>query len=119
MILELGTTTTTLADPSQYPYARDTELIQAKELSASGVTHIESFKVQLNTFTFSFNDMSNLDYIALHEFFVNVAQGMLYEFSLTDDLGVTRLVRFTQPKLAFVTASLGLWQGAFVVEEVI
>jgi hypothetical protein len=119
MIFTLNTTTVTLDSPAQYPLTNNTELIQAKDKSASGITHVESFEVRSNLLSYTFNDVSDADYIKIIEWFVNTVDGMLLTFSLTDDLGVTRIVRFTEPKLNFVKNSFGLWSGSFQVEEII
>lgn len=119
MIFNLDTTTVTLEKPAQYPYNEATRLVQAKERSASGITHVESFQVLTGDYTYNFEDMSPRDYTVLMEFFVNVAEGMLNEFNLTDDLNVTRLVRFASPDLEFSKDSYELWAGSFSVEQVI
>jgi len=119
MIFTLGATVVTLDSPAQYPLTNNTTLVQAKDKSASGVTHVESFDVRTNLFTYSFADMSDADYIKILEWFINTVDGMLTQFYLTDDLGVTRLVRFTEPQITFVKNSHGLWSGSFTVEEII
>jgi hypothetical protein len=120
MIFTLGTEHTfTFRDPAQYPLGNNTELIQAKERSSSGITHIESFEVQINSFTYNFTNMPQVDYNGLIEWFVNVADGMLNTFELTDDYSITRTVRFLKPTLDFTQNSVGLWDGSFSVEEIL
>jgi len=119
MIFEYSGTVVTLDDPAQYPQAENTELVQAKERSASGVTQAEDFSVKIGTFTYNFVNMSRADYTALIEFFVNTVTGMLHEFLLTDDLSVQRTVRFTTSQLSFSNTSNDLWNGNFTVEEIL
>jgi len=119
MIFTYGATVVTLDSPAQYPLVNSTMLVQAKDKSASGVTHVESFNVRTNLFNYSFVDISDTDYIKIIEFFLNVVDGMLLEFLLTDDLSVTRTVRFTEPTLNFTKNSYGLWSGNFQVEEIL
>lgn len=116
MIFNKDTVTVTLEQPAQYPYAPDTMLAQAKDKSASGVTHVENFELQTDTFTYTFKDMSDNDYQGLMGFFINEAQGQLNTFNLTDDYGATREVRFMESRLRFTSTFLGLWQGKFSVE---
>lgn len=118
MIFTLGDTVVALSAPSQYPHKEVTELIQGKERSASGITHVESFEVRTGMLTYTFADMSTSDYQLLMGFFINTAEGMLHEFALTDDLGIVRTVRFTSPTLNFSNSSFQLWAGSFTVEQV-
>jgi len=118
MKFELNGVTIELDSRAVYPYPSDTMFSQAKELSASGIVHVEDFKVRASTFTYNFEDMSDSDYIKIFEFFVNDAVGMLNEFNLTDDLNVTRTVRFTERRLGIVKKHLNLNSGSFTVEEV-
>ena len=119
MIFTLGATTVTLSDPVQYPVTPEPELIQAKELSASGVTHVEDFNVVTNSWAYKFDNMSQADYQALLDFFLNHAKGMLNTFTLTDDLGVSRLVRFKQRKLPFKNVAHMRWSGSIAVEAAV
>jgi hypothetical protein len=118
MILQFEATTVTLDDPAQYPYKQSKRLVQVKETSASGVTHVENFLIKDNRYRFVFQDMSTADYEALLGFFLDTVKGMANEFTLTDDLGVAHTVRFTSTKLDFSLTSYGLWAGSFEVEEV-
>ena len=110
--------TVTLDDPAQYPLTQDTNLVQAIERSASGISHVEDFDVKVGTITYSFQDMTDADYVKLMDWFVNKAEGMVNIFQLTDDLGNVNQVRFTTPKLKFVTNFLDLWNGSFTVETI-
>ena len=108
--------TVTLDDPAQYPSSQDTMLVQARERSASGISQVEDFVVQVGTWTYAFKDMSDADYVLLMDWFINKAEGMLNQFQLTDDLGNVNIVRFTTPRLNFITNFLDLWDGKFTVE---
>ena len=119
MIFEYSGTIVTLDDPAQYPQQENTELIQAKERSASGIIQTEDFSVRIGTFTYNFVNMSRSDYTALVEFFLNTVTGILYAFLLTDDLGVQRTVRFTSSQLSFTNTSHDFWNGNFTVEEIL
>jgi len=116
---EIGSTIVILDSPAQYPLQPSYSKVQAKDKSASGITHVESFQVQTNNHIFTFADMSQDDYQRLLNFFLNDADGMLNEFYLTDDLDEVRFVRFDSPKISFSQNSIGLWNGSFSVEEVI
>lgn len=118
MIFTRGTTVVVLDDPAQYPSGVDTELIQTKDRSASGVLHTESYLIQLRTYTYNFANMSTADYDKVVGFFINEAVGMMNEFELTDDLGVARNMKFTEPTLAFQLVSYQRHSGAFQVEVV-
>ena len=119
MIFSLDGNVKELEKPAQYPYSPDVVMVQAKESSASCAIHVEDFGVQTNSYTFVFENSSQEDYETILEWFVNTAQGMMNAFNLTDDLGVTRLVRFTEPRLAFSLNQYKLWNGSFRVEEVV
>ncbi len=118
MRFESGSTYFQFEDPAQYPHSPTTTLSQAKDGSSSGVQHVESFLIQTDTWTYSFEDMSDNDYNGLLDWFVNVADGMMNEFTLINDLGVTTVVRFTVDELKFRSNYLGLWEGSFPVEQV-
>ncbi|RLC88524.1 MAG: hypothetical protein DRJ03_02635 [Chloroflexi bacterium] len=116
MIFELGADRVELETPAQYPLANETQLVQAKDLSASGITHVESFEVETGKITYVFEDMSDNDYVNVMGWFINTANGMMNKFNLTDDLGVTREVRFTSTRIKFDLNSFRLWYGSFTVE---
>lgn len=118
MIFTLDTLIVELDDPAQYPFSPTTELVQARDKSASGITHVESFDVQTDTDTYNFDDMSNEDYQRVMDWFVNTANGMMNEFNLTNDLSVTKTVRFTTSRINFTQNDFGLWRGSFTVESV-
>ncbi len=116
MILELGASRVELESPAQYPLGNEKQLVQAKDRSASGITHVESFEVETGKITYNFEDMSDSDYVSVMEWFINVANGMMNKFDLTDDLGVKREVRFTSTRIKFDQNSHLLWNGSFTVE---
>ena len=118
MIFEKDGLTLEFRYPAQYPMKEDTELVQARDKSSSGVVHVEDFEVKTNSISFTFTNMPDSDYVALIQWFLDVAVGMLNEFYLTDDLNIRRLVRFTTPKLLFIKDSFNLRSGSFSVEQV-
>ncbi len=118
MIFNRNLKIVTLESKAEYPYVKNFEIVQAKDKSASGVVHVESFNVQTNTLTFNFRNIVENDYQLILDFFINDAEGMLNVFNLTDDLGVTRTVRFTSHVLNFQLTSYNRWSGSFTVEEV-
>jgi len=118
MIFQLGLLTVELEQPAQYPLTPSVSLIQAKDMSASGITHVESFEVQNTTTTYNFSDISDNDYQAIMSWFINTANGMMNEFELTDDLGGTTTVRFTTPTISFPLTNFGLRSGSFTVESI-
>jgi hypothetical protein len=69
MIFTLGTEVVTLDSPAQYPLQPSYMLVQAKDKSASGITHVESYEVQNNTHIYNFADMSQADYYKILGFF--------------------------------------------------
>ncbi len=118
MRFESGSTYFQFEDPAQYPYSPSTKLIQAKDSSSSGMPHVESFLVQTDKWVYQFSDMSDYDHNGLLDWFVNVADGMMNEFTIINDLGVTAVVRFTTDEIKFESNHLGLWEGSFPVERV-
>ncbi len=118
MIFEKDTLRFEMLTPAQYPMSHNTELVQARDKSSSGIVHIEDFEVMTNTITFNFVNLLNSDYNDLMNWFLNVSVGMLNTFHLTDDLTIRRLVRFTTPTLAFSKDSYNHYNGSFTVEEV-
>ena len=116
MIFQLDTTIMTLDHPAQYPLTSNTKLIQTKDRSASGITHVEDFEVTTNEYKYNFVNMGDIDYSKLLDWFLNITNGMMLEFLLTDDLGTQRLVRFLEPTLNFTKDSFQLWSGSFSVE---
>lgn len=118
MIFDLDANHMELASPAQYPQNQNTKLVQAKERTATGVTHVEDFSVRIGTYTYNFVDMSQDDYVLLMDWFVNISEGMVNSFYLTDDFGIERLVRFTTATLSFTNTSYIHWNGSFTVEVV-
>ena len=118
MIFEYHGHVVTLDDPAQYPLRDRKEKVQAKERSAASVLHTESFEVEIKSRTYVFQEMRTTDYNKLFDFFDNYADGMLNEYKLTDDLGDTNIVKFTEPVLNFELVEFDLWAGSFSVEVV-
>jgi len=118
MKLTIGGYSLTLQNPAQYPHRQDHEMIQVKETSATGTAHIEEFNILKSTYVYFFEDMPDDDYLDLLDFFISNARGQVNEFTLEDDIGFAKLVRFTQPRLNFTTNHYNLWTGSFEVEEV-
>ncbi len=102
---------------SQYPVALNTEIIQVKEKSASGIIYREDFSVRTDTVTYTFKDMQTLDYQNLLNFFLDIVNGTMETFMLTDDSGFVMYCNFTSPKLNFTKSSYELWNGTFTVEN--
>lgn len=117
MIFTKDSIVVTLEAPAQYPHGVVPKRIQASETSSSGIKHVEDYNVVIEDNSYSFADMSQNDYELLMGFFINTAQGKLYKFNLTNDLGVTKTVRFTTSQLNFRMNSYSLWNGSFSVEE--
>lgn len=103
--------------PAQYPLKKNYEIVQAKEKSANGITHVENFSVELKTKIYNFVDMSTEDYNKLLDFFVNVAVASLNTFVLENDLGESENVRFLDNKLNFSLTDYNLYSGSFGVEN--
>ena len=115
----LGVNTIEFSIPATYPYGRSTELVQVKDKTASGVVHVEDFSVVTNELKVSFKDLPEADYLALLDWHVNIAQGMLYPFDMTDDLGDTYHVRFLSSEISGNLTAFELWDVSFIVEEVV
>jgi hypothetical protein len=116
MKFKLGTITAELICGAQFSYPQSVSIVQAKERTATGIVHTESFHVKLGEYVYTFKDMGDADYAVLMDWFVNVVDAMFKSFYLTDDLGITRHVRFTVPRLSFEQTDFGLWTGDFTVE---
>ena len=116
MFFRLGVDSLEVKTPISYPYPKRTELVQAKERSASGLTHIESFDVKTTTRTYSYEDLPTAEFQALVDWFENVANGMEHVFEVTDDLGEQFNARFSSPILNFNLTSHDLWGGSFSLE---
>lgn len=115
MILTYDTTSIDIGY-SQYPYTTNTEIVQVKERSASGVPHTEDYSVVMDTMKFSFVDMPTAEFVLLSDFYLNTVRGMTTEFTLQDDKENTYTVNFASSSLAFNETSHELWSGSFTVE---
>ncbi len=102
---------------AQYPVKLNTEVTQVKEKSASGIIYRSDFAVYTNTVTYSFKNMAASDYQLLVDFFINVVNATMEQFTLTDDIGFIMVCNFAGTKLAFTKDSFELWNGSFVVEK--
>jgi hypothetical protein len=116
MFFRLGVDSLDIRTPISYPYPQRKEIVQAKERSASGITHIESFDVTTTTRSYSYEDLPTDEFQALVNWFENVANGMENVFEVTDDLGEQFDARFTSPILDFNLTGHDLWGGSFALE---
>ena len=86
--------------PASLPYSNRTKLVQVKDYSASGITHVEDFEVVSGSLNITFQELPQNDYTALLDWHVNVAEGMKNVFGMEDDLGQIFNVRFMAPEIA-------------------
>lgn len=72
-------------DNAQYPAKNVKEKIQSTERSAAGTLHVESFGISTNRRELAFDLMSRADYMALLDWFDNVADGAKNAFFFEDE----------------------------------
>jgi hypothetical protein len=108
--------------PASFPYHKNTKQIQVRDKSASGISYVEDFSVEEKGLSVLFENLPNADYVGLLDWHVNIAEGMLYEFDMVDDLGESYHVRFSSPELKGTIVghvdSGPLWALSFGLEEV-
>ena len=107
-----------LSVPSSYPVNDNPEVVQAKERSAAGIPHVESFGLNLERRTYMLIDLPDSDYKLLRDFFTDQVKGAENEFILTDDAGNVSTVSFLVNSLSFQNVDFNAWTGTFTVEGI-
>jgi hypothetical protein len=82
-------------------------MVQVKDYSASGVAHVEDFEVTQGSLSVVFENMPETDYIALLDWHVNIAEGMMHAFEMTDDMGDVYMVRFITAEITGENTGIG------------
>jgi hypothetical protein len=106
-----------------YPYPELIKLVQVKDTTASGTTHVETFDVVITGRTLKFEEMPHDDYQGLIDWFLNIVDGMGEVFEFYDDAGDFYNVRFASEKISFsmIGASVDdepVWAGTVALEVV-
>lgn len=101
-----------------YPASRPVELFQVQDRTASGKLQVEDLGVQVRRRAINFNLMSQADYDALINWFLNVVNGGEVPFEFTDEKGFTGTVIITDQIIDFSETSFELYSGTLNVEYV-
>lgn len=99
-----------------YSAPRPVEIVQAKERSASGIPHVESFGVLLQSRTINFDSIPLEEYVELLNWFVNVANGQENNFYFFDERNDMFVVSFSASTLNLPETSYRRFSGAVVLE---
>ena len=116
MKFEVGSEVLQFEAGGDYPAKRKQELLQAKDRSAAGDLQIENLGIKIKTRVIVFNLMSKADYVALVDWFLNVAQGGSLPFIFTDEYGDAGEVRIMDSIIDFDENSLEAYSGSITLE---
>lgn len=106
------------ADPAQYPAGRPVELMQVRDRTAGGTSHVETYSTPMRTRSLNFQLMPESDYLGILDWFVNVALGMANTFNFEDERGDVFLVRFNNRKLDLKETKFNRFAGTVELEIV-
>lgn len=101
-----------------YPASRPVELFQVQDRTAAGILQIEDLGVQVRRRSINFNLMSQADYDALLDWFLNVVNGGMETFEFTDEKGFAGDVKITDQIIDFTETSFERYSGSLNVEYV-
>ena len=107
---------------AQYPLPTSHRLVQVETETATGVTHVETFKVRKSEYTYNFKMMPEEYYVDLLDFFLNTAVGKHNELEWEDDYGVVRTGKFLDSVINFtdtVYTEHSLYSGSFTLVETV
>jgi hypothetical protein len=99
-----------------YPAVRRNEVIQVTDRNAAGALQVETLGIKIKSRVINFTMMPKADYIALVEWFLDVANASANTFDFTDEYGDVGTVRFTSPILNFPETSFELYEGSITLE---
>jgi len=101
-----------------YPAKRSHKVFQVTDRSAGGKLHVETLGVQTKTRLIVFNLMSEADYLALVDWFLNTVNAGEKDFEFTDEYGDIGTVKIMQNVIDFDETSLKLYSGSLLLEYV-
>lgn len=113
----LGTNELLFEDNAQYPAKATREKVQAIDRSAAGVLHVEIFTVPtIARRELIFEFMSRNDYLALLDWFENIAVGAKNSFFFEDEEGVVKEARIINSIYDFQQDSFHRYSGKMLLE---
>ena len=104
------------SNPAQYPATSPVEMQQVRDRTAGGTTHVETYAKPLRARTLVFDEMSEVDYLGLLNWFVNVVNGMADTFNFQDERGNDYPVKFSNRSINFQETSYKRYKGSISVE---
>lgn len=116
MKFQAGSDVLQFEDGAQYPATRGDEILQVSDRTASGEMQTETLGITLKTRVLAFALMSETDYLALLNWFLNVAQAGVNPFTFTDEKGFVGEVKFLDTKLTFRERAFQRYSGSVTLE---
>lgn len=101
---------------SEYPTVQPYEMLQVVDRTSGGKLQVEDLGITIKTITLNFNLMKKVDYDALVNWFLNIANGAANEFQLTDEYGEVFQVRFQESTFGFSEVFLNTFSGTLTME---
>jgi len=118
MKFESGASTLQFEAAADYPASRPVALFQVQDRTAAGVLQVEDLGVNVSKRTLAFNLMPKVDYLALIDWFLNVANGGMVSFDFTDERGVVGEVVILDSVIDFPETSFEVYSGRLQLEYV-
>lgn len=103
-------------NPAQYPAQRPVELMQVRERSAAGTSHVETYSSPIPRRALMWNSMGQQDYINVLDWFLNIAQGMQNPFWFEDERGDVFYVRFEDRTINLKEVTFERYTGSLNLE---
>lgn len=101
-----------------YPSTAPTKIFSAQDRTAAGTLQYEALGITLRTRAIEFINMPVVDYLALLDWFENVAEGGKNEFQFTDEYGAVGDVVITDDEINLRETQLGRYSGRLNLEYV-
>jgi hypothetical protein len=100
-----------------YPARRPVELLQVQDRTAAGTLQVETLGITIKRRTIVFNLMTETDYNALLDWFLNIVNGGAEVFDFTDEYGTLfEDVRITDNIIDFPETSYKRYSGELNLE---
>ncbi len=101
---------------SSYPSSKTLKLAQVRARTAAGTLKTENLGVSIRTQVLILNYMSKTDYLALINWYENIAVGSTNAFTFTNEYGEQFLVKMVDSALNFSESSMCKYDGNVTLE---
>jgi hypothetical protein len=94
------------------------QLTQAMDRTAGNVLHVEKLGAPIERIPLNLKQLSYDEFLLLRNWYLNIADGAMNSFTLTDNYGVDHTVRWVDGSLNFPPDQWDMWSGGILLEVV-